>query len=207
MILLRIYSCLAPSSSKCCSLSPQCLYIFSSRNIFTANNVLYVQNYYEILGVKSNCSQKEIRSAYLELCKRYHPDMLKADENKGRVDNGRFQRINEAYNCLSKVSDRSRYDLSLRGHDHSSWAHQTSSRQHYYYAPPRRHPRYEQNFYHMHYGYRAPDRGKSDFKLFGTSFVAFIACSLIVILILQVFRLTAYKVILWDINVITLFML
>mgnify|MGYP000607298471 CR=1 FL=1 len=81
------------------------------------------RNYYEILGVTPRCSKKEIRAAYLELCKKYHPDVLvkeDTDDNdstaiaKKAANNARFQAINEAYDCLSQESKRSHYDSMLR---------------------------------------------------------------------------------------------
>ena len=71
-----------------------------SRNIFTSHLRLNEQTYYQILGIKQNCSQKEIRSAYLELSKKWHPD--KANESNRNEYNSKFQRINEAYNVLNK---------------------------------------------------------------------------------------------------------
>lgn len=37
---------------------------------------LIKNNYYELLGVESNCSPKEIRVNYLKIAKKYHPDKV-----------------------------------------------------------------------------------------------------------------------------------
>ena len=53
-------------------------------------------NPYEVLGIKEGASQDEIKKAYRELAKKYHPDISqdpKATE--------KFQKINDAYDFLS----------------------------------------------------------------------------------------------------------
>ncbi|UXI15065.1 allergen [Sarcoptes scabiei] len=72
-------------------------------------------NYYEILGLKTDCSSKEIRLAYLDLCKKYHPDKISSNQSVDKDHRWKehFQKINEAYNCLCKEDSRHRYDLSL----------------------------------------------------------------------------------------------
>ena len=64
------------------------------------------RDYYEILGVKKSASDKEIKSAYRKLARKYHPDV-----NKGSTD--RFKEINEAYEIIGDESKRKEYD-SLR---------------------------------------------------------------------------------------------
>ena len=54
------------------------------------------RDYYEILGVDKNASQKEIKSAYRKLAKKYHPD-ISQDPNATE----KFQKINDAYDFLS----------------------------------------------------------------------------------------------------------
>lgn len=63
-------------------------------------------NYYTILGVKRDASEKEIRQAYRRLARKYHPDVN--PENK-RAET-RFKEINEAYEVLSKPENRQKYD-------------------------------------------------------------------------------------------------
>jgi len=59
-------------------------------------------DYYEILGVKRNASQEEIRKAYRKLAHKYHPD-------KGG-DEKKFKEVNEAYQTLSNKEKRAQYD-------------------------------------------------------------------------------------------------
>lgn len=64
-------------------------------------------NYYSILGVKSDATDKEIKKAYYKLSFEYHPD-----RNKD-VDVSIFNTITEAYDVLSS-ENRSDYDLKSK---------------------------------------------------------------------------------------------
>ncbi|KAL9899797.1 dnaJ-like-60 isoform 1-T1 [Glossina fuscipes fuscipes] len=68
------------------------------------------QNYYDVLNVRRDCSGKEIRSAFLELSKKYHPDVSVKSNPK---DAEKFVRIYEAYETLSKPKLRKEYDNLL----------------------------------------------------------------------------------------------
>lgn len=64
------------------------------------------KDYYEILGVKKNASDAELKKAYRELAKKFHPD-----KNKGNKEaETRFKEISEAYAVLSDAEKRSQYD-------------------------------------------------------------------------------------------------
>ena len=64
------------------------------------------QDFYSTLGVGRNASQKDIRSAYRHLARKYHPDVNSGDPEAGE----RFKRINEAYQVLSDEKTRGDYD-------------------------------------------------------------------------------------------------
>ena len=64
-------------------------------------------NYYDVLGVPKNASEKEIRQAYRKLARQYHPDVNKNDGNTEE----KFKEINEAYSVLSAEESRRKYDL------------------------------------------------------------------------------------------------
>ena len=64
------------------------------------------KDYYEILGVDRDASQKEIKKAYRKLAKKYHPDMNKDDPDTS----DKFKEISEAYEILSDPDKRERYD-------------------------------------------------------------------------------------------------
>jgi molecular chaperone DnaJ len=64
------------------------------------------QDYYEILGVKKDASQEEIKKAYRRLARKYHPDL-----NPGnKTAEHRFKEINDAYEVLGDAKKRSKYD-------------------------------------------------------------------------------------------------
>ncbi|QCE01876.1 chaperone protein dnaJ 11, chloroplastic-like [Vigna unguiculata] len=65
---------------------------------------------YEVLRIKQNASAVEIKSAYRNLAKVYHPDSaLRRSESDERD----FIMIHDAYQTLSDPSARAVYDLSL----------------------------------------------------------------------------------------------
>ena len=64
------------------------------------------KDYYEILGVDKKASEKEIKSAYRKLVKKYHPDKTKGDKNA----ESKFKEIAEAYEVLSDPEKRKKYD-------------------------------------------------------------------------------------------------
>ncbi|WVY89540.1 hypothetical protein V8G54_035054 [Vigna mungo] len=65
---------------------------------------------YEVLRIKQNASAVEIKSAYRNLAKVYHPDSaLRRSESDERD----FIEIHDAYQTLSDPSARAVYDLSL----------------------------------------------------------------------------------------------
>ena len=63
-------------------------------------------NYYDILGVAKNASDKEVRQAFRKLARQHHPD-LNPEDNKAEA---RFKRINEAHEVLSNPDNRKKYD-------------------------------------------------------------------------------------------------
>lgn len=64
------------------------------------------REYYEILGVKKTSTEKEIKSAYRKLAKKYHPDTNTNNKQAEQL----FKEITEAYNVLSDPEKRKLYD-------------------------------------------------------------------------------------------------
>lgn len=63
------------------------------------------QNYYDVLGVKRDATQDDIKRAFRKLAAKYHPD-AGGDETK-------FKEVSEAYNTLSDAEKRREYDQLL----------------------------------------------------------------------------------------------
>ncbi|WAR18332.1 DNAJ-like protein [Mya arenaria] len=71
------------------------------------------KTHYEILGVRSDVSPEKLRLAYLQLAKKYHPDV-----SHGREAQDMYILVHKAYGILSKPDSKSKYDewLSSGGH-------------------------------------------------------------------------------------------
>jgi hypothetical protein len=67
-------------------------------------------DYYAVLGLKPSASVRDIRQAYRELSKLYHPDTTTLPS---AIATAKFQRLNEAYATLSSVDQRSAYDQKV----------------------------------------------------------------------------------------------
>ena len=67
-------------------------------------------NYYEILEVERTATEKDIKSAYRKLAKKWHPDTTQFDKDYAAV---KFKEITNAYNVLSDAEARKNYDYNL----------------------------------------------------------------------------------------------
>jgi molecular chaperone DnaJ len=63
------------------------------------------RDYYEVLGVSRTATEVEIKRAYRDLARKYHPDV-----NGSHDAEERFKEINEAYEVLSSRERRASYD-------------------------------------------------------------------------------------------------
>ena len=69
--------------------------------------MMIFKDYYKILGFDDNkANAEQIKIAYREQAKRYHPDVNGANRNTEE----RFKDINEAYRILSETATRRKYD-------------------------------------------------------------------------------------------------
>ncbi|MCK5321763.1 MAG: molecular chaperone DnaJ [Candidatus Aenigmarchaeota archaeon] len=64
------------------------------------------RDYYEVLGISKDASQKEVKKAFRKLARKYHPD---SSSNKDSSES-KFREINEANEVLSDPSKRAQYD-------------------------------------------------------------------------------------------------
>ena len=64
------------------------------------------KDYYQILGVSRNASEKEIKQAYRRLARKHHPDLNPGDKSA----EAKFKEINAAYEVLSSPEKRKKYD-------------------------------------------------------------------------------------------------
>ena len=67
-----------------------------------------MSDYYKILGITKDSNQIQIRKAFRELALQYHPDKNKNSEESKE----RFMEIVQAYEVLSDVKARERYDFN-----------------------------------------------------------------------------------------------
>jgi DnaJ-class molecular chaperone len=66
------------------------------------------KDYYSVLGIPKNSAQKDVKSAYRKLARKWHPDA-----NPGNVKEAeeKFKEISEAYEVLGDAEKRKKYDL------------------------------------------------------------------------------------------------
>jgi len=64
------------------------------------------KDYYSILGVPRNASEKDIKQAYRKLARKYHPDVNPGDKSA----EAKFKEINQAHEVLSDSEKRKKYD-------------------------------------------------------------------------------------------------
>ena len=65
------------------------------------------KDYYQILGVPKNATQKDIKSAYRKLARKWHPD---ANPTNQKASEEKFKELQEAYEVLGDPEKRTKYD-------------------------------------------------------------------------------------------------
>ena len=73
------------------------------------------KDYFKVLGIKRNATDKEIKSAFRQLARKFHPDLHPHDDEA----ESEFKEINEAYEILSDQEKKKSYEkyLSYRLND------------------------------------------------------------------------------------------
>ncbi|KAG7315484.1 hypothetical protein KOW79_021572 [Hemibagrus wyckioides] len=82
------------------------LCIFSSHAFHSSSVCHDQQDFYSILGIPRTATQKEIKKAYYQLAKKYHPDTNQDDPQAKE----KFSKLAEAYEVLSDEVKRKQYD-------------------------------------------------------------------------------------------------
>ncbi|HXT84603.1 MAG TPA: DnaJ domain-containing protein [Verrucomicrobiae bacterium] len=66
-------------------------------------------SHYDVLQIKKNASNEEIKKSFRNLALKYHPDKNKSNDSKEK-----FLRIVEAYEILSDENSRKKYDMTYQ---------------------------------------------------------------------------------------------
>lgn len=69
------------------------------------------KDYYSILGVAKNAQEEEVKKAYRNLAKKYHPDVNTTGGELYEPNTQKFRDVAEAYAVLSNKTLRLDYDM------------------------------------------------------------------------------------------------
>ncbi|KAA0721031.1 DnaJ -like protein subfamily B member 9 [Triplophysa tibetana] len=107
--VVQLWSAWSPNSAPTQGLTVN---MATAHSVLTAVCVLLIteliladKDYYEILGVPKDASDRQIKKAFHKLAMRYHPD-----KNKSPDAEAKFREIAEAYETLSDDKQRQEYD-------------------------------------------------------------------------------------------------
>ena len=76
------------------------------------------RDYYEVLGIKKDAKEEDIKRAFRKLAVKYHPDKNKGDKDAEE----KFKEINDAYQILGDKEKREKYDkYGFEGLDNSMY--------------------------------------------------------------------------------------
>lgn len=87
------------------------------------------KDYYKVMGLARDASEKEIKTAYRRLARKYHPDLNKDDANAEE----KFKELGEAYEVLRDTEKRKMYDkFGSEGMQQQAHGGSQEQYQHYY---------------------------------------------------------------------------
>ena len=86
------------------------------------------KNYYQILGLNTDCSKEEIKKAYRNYAIKFHPDK----HNNDSFFEERFKEIKEAYDFLMNDFERNKYNSTFNKNNSKKDTYQTDNSYQYY---------------------------------------------------------------------------
>ena len=109
------------------------------------------KDYYKIMGVSPDASEKDIKTAYRKLARKYHPDISKETDAEEK-----FKEMGEAYEILKDPVKRAEYDQYVKNREFNQKAYQSTGhagagRQHQYQDVPFESDFFESLFGHSRY--------------------------------------------------------
>ena len=88
------------------------------------------KDYYKALGVSRDASGDEIKKAFRNLARKYHPDKVQGDGKEAAEK--KFKEINEAYEVLKNPDKRKRYDALGENWEAQDWSTGSADQNRYY---------------------------------------------------------------------------
>lgn len=82
-----------------------------------------MKNYYDLLGLKPDCTPEDVKKAYRKLSLKFHPDKNDGDEYFSEM----FKQINEANEVLSNSIKRAEYDKKIDSSNNPKQSYQSNS--------------------------------------------------------------------------------
>ncbi|MBI2785276.1 MAG: DnaJ domain-containing protein [Legionella longbeachae] len=107
------------------------------------------KDYYKIMGVNENASEKDIKMAYRKLARKYHPDISKEPDAEEH-----FKEMGEAYEVLKDPVKKAEYDNYLKNrefHQNAQQSHRRPEDAEQYYSGSMNEDLFETLFGHSRY--------------------------------------------------------